>query len=1154
MKKTLVIIILFWYLGGANVIAQQENLSPAPVDMAITSTEVMTIKEIKTLITKIKGKMELDEAFRAKLIKQYRAALYQLALSQQHNNEAEDLRQNYKNDPEETRRIREKLEKAKTSDIPEQVLPSDLPEHQTSRELEQQAAKKQTDLANLKGKLTNIEENIQTLLVRPDTIQQELITAKKKLEEIENSLKESPFKDENPLEANARITLLKARRSAQFNEVSKLEQEQLGLDVRRGLLLVTREAISLEISRIETEVEALEGLANKIRQEEAKQAQLMAETAKRKAIGKHPIIQGLAEENSNLSSELANVTEQISKVIPQRESLSNNLKQFGLDYENAKKQIKIAGRRDEALVEILLDQRRRLPDLRQNQKNNREIEAEIISIRLSRFKLDEQIRTLSNIREETLRIIHEKIQDTLPGKSREDIESEIAKLLTRKSELLNQLDTAYGNLLKALGQLYFEQKQYISEVEDYASFMNEQLMWVPGSSPLGMKTWYKLTSSLNWFFSPQNWKELGISCLRIIKSSPILAGITFIVTLGLCIFRIKLKNKLESTSKIVKKISTDHYKYTMHALLITILLVIPFPLLIGFVSWQLLSMEGVIEFVKAFGYGLSFVSFFVLSLQFFKKLCHPHGLGKTHFRWKDVTLAILRHNISWLVLIVSIAGFFSTMIEWQDNDNYRDSLGRLAFITGMIAFAVFIQRVSRPREGVFQSIILEKPNGWLSRLEWIWYPSAIILPLLLAGISVFGYYYEAFQLGLRLLQTLWLIIGATIIYHFGIRWFHVRERKLALEQALERRKAAEKISKEKPQETPEAGLPLFEEPEVDISTVKEQTRNLLKSFIGMSVVIGIWMIWSTILPALNILNNIKLWSYTVEVSGESTQQWVTLLHIIFCLIVGIITTVTAKNLPGVLEIILQNLPFQPGSRYAITSISQYILATIGIIVIFNILGVNWSRLGWILTALSVGLGFGLQEVVANFVCGILLFVERPIRIGDIVTISDVTGVISKIRIRATTITNWDQQEYVVPNKEFITGRILNWTLSNNTNRIIVNVGVAYGSDVEHARNLLLQIAKEHPEILDDPPPLAIFEKFDDSTLNISLRCYLPNMDKRLTVKNDLHTAIHSRFNKAGIEIAFPQRDIHMKTIYPSPEMRHDYIHKESQNGNEDLDA
>jgi potassium efflux system protein len=182
--------------------------------------------------------------------------------------------------------------------------------------------------------------------------------------------------------------------------------------------------------------------------------------------------------------------------------------------------------------------------------------------------------------------------------------------------------------------------------------------------------------------------------------------------------------------------------------------------------------------------------------------------------------------------------------------------------------------------------------------------------------------------------------------------------------------------------------------------------------------------------------------------------------------------------------------------------------------------------------LGVGLGFGLQEVFANFICGLILLFERPIRVGDIVTVGDVTGVVSRIQIRATTVTNWDRKELIVPNKEFITGRMLNWTLSDPVNRVVVNVGIAYGSDTDRARELLLMIAREHPLIVNDPAPLVTFQEFGDSSLNLVLRCFLPDPDHRLQVIHDLHTAIHRIFKQEGVEIAFPQRDLHLRSAVP----------------------
>jgi len=172
----------------------------------------------------------------------------------------------------------------------------------------------------------------------------------------------------------------------------------------------------------------------------------------------------------------------------------------------------------------------------------------------------------------------------------------------------------------------------------------------------------------------------------------------------------------------------------------------------------------------------------------------------------------------------------------------------------------------------------------------------------------------------------------------------------------------------------------------------------------------------------------------------------------------------------------------------------------------------------------------LQEIFANFVSGLIILFERPVRVGDIVTVDEVTGVISRIHMRATTITNWDRKEFIVPNKDFITGRLLNWTLSDQVNRVVINVSVVYGSDTRLAQEILLRLAREHPLVLDDPPPAAGLEEFGTSSLNFVLRCYLPTLENRLTVIHDLHVGIDRALREAGIEIAFPQQDVHIRSV------------------------
>ncbi len=226
------------------------------------------------------------------------------------------------------------------------------------------------------------------------------------------------------------------------------------------------------------------------------------------------------------------------------------------------------------------------------------------------------------------------------------------------------------------------------------------------------------------------------------------------------------------------------------------------------------------------------------------------------------------------------------------------------------------------------------------------------------------------------------------------------------------------------------------------------------------------------------------------------------------------------------------MPLDVGGRYAIRTLTQYTIAAIGIIAALNAIGAEWSSIQWLVAALSVGLGFGLQEIVANFVSGIILLFERPIRVGDTVTAAGISGVVVRIRIRATTIRTWDRQELVVPNKEFITGQLLNWTLSDQLNRLIITIGVAYGSDVDRAFELMLQAARENPNVLDDPEPSTSFEEFGADALVLRLRCFLNSVDHRISTTTELHHNLNRSFAEAGIGISFPQRDLHLVSATP----------------------
>ena len=227
---------------------------------------------------------------------------------------------------------------------------------------------------------------------------------------------------------------------------------------------------------------------------------------------------------------------------------------------------------------------------------------------------------------------------------------------------------------------------------------------------------------------------------------------------------------------------------------------------------------------------------------------------------------------------------------------------------------------------------------------------------------------------------------------------------------------------------------------------------------------------------------------------------------------------------------LQHFVMDRGSRDAVTTFIGYVGFTVALLVALAMAEIDLTGLAWISAALALGIGFGMQEIASNFVSGLILLFERPIRAGDFVTIGDTQGFVRSIRIRATEIETLDNQNVLVPNSELVSGRVTNWVLRDTYGRLLVTVGVAYGSDVEKVRDILERVAREHPEVITDgsaPAPRALFMGFGDSSLDFELRVRLKHIERRFSIKSDLNFAIDAAFRAAGITIPFPQRDLHI---------------------------
>ncbi len=201
----------------------------------------------------------------------------------------------------------------------------------------------------------------------------------------------------------------------------------------------------------------------------------------------------------------------------------------------------------------------------------------------------------------------------------------------------------------------------------------------------------------------------------------------------------------------------------------------------------------------------------------------------------------------------------------------------------------------------------------------------------------------------------------------------------------------------------------------------------------------------------------------------------------------------------------------------------YISILVAGLIALSVLGVNLKSLGLLVSALSVGLGFGLQHIVNNFISGILILFERPFRIGDWIVVNDKEGIVRKINIRSTELETFDKALIIIPNADIISGELTNWTLTDSQGRLTISVGVGYDSDLEKVLQLAVTATKDDERILTDPPASAIVTSFDDSSIGIQLRCYIKDVMQRSVIKSDLMMRLQKIFNENGIEIPFPQR-------------------------------
>lgn len=1098
-----------------------------PTSMALFAQEMeIDSDEVQEKIEQIKASSDLDQETIDKLVDIYEQALAETARASNLSTQAEEFDQLRKDAPERLEELQSELADPTPTYVVETTDPASLDLRRIELE---------TQLKTVQENVKDLEKETKRRSQHRTEAPKSISAAKEEIREIDKQINALESQETESAVRVAQETLLRAKKNALQKEILALENETISHDARTKLLSARRDAAIRRMNTIQDQLDKTQEAITQARKQEAHDALVDAAVARNQLASVHPLAKQIAKDNAEYAEMKTEVTSLNTEVTQKVENIEERKDTIKADMVRVQEKVELAGLTN-AIGLMMRKQQAGLPNVNRFRKQSKERQEEISEVQMLLLDLEEKRFALSNIDARVSELMT-NAETPIDEERRQEIQTTLTELLVNRKKLLDSLYIDYDRYFTNLVELDTAEKELISTVENFREFINERVLWIKSAPALTPSSLPDAWHALRWLVSPENLLGIPKALLSDLKNDPVVLIASLFVIVASLWFRKKFLHYLSSYSDKGQSKRDESFRDVSGFSAATVLSSIPRPLVLLMFGWRLSSVAETTDYTLAFASGLIAAGVYYLPLEFLKQFFRKKGLGEHILGWDSASVRVLQKNIASLSVIVLPLIVIIWMLGWQENPQWEESLGRIVYIIMNIAFAMFAFNMLRPWGAVVEGAAERKPGGWQQRLRHLWVPTVSGIPLLLAILSAIGYHYMAVQIERRFLSSLALGVALIILNAFALKFLSIFRYRMALAKA-------EKTEEQPPSDTQtgDIGLSPPQKHEVGIYTFSLQTRKMLRSVIVLTLIIGLWLIWVDIFPALGILKQVTLWNKTVqEVSQQSgtaqaTQSVemtvpVTLADFLFGILLLIMTVVAVRNIPGLMEVlVLQRLSLDHGLRYAIGTVTRYMIVVFGVVFALTVLGVQWSQVQWLAAAMTVGLGFGLQEIFANFVSGLIILFERPMRIGDVVTVGDVTGTVSRIQIRATTVTDWNRKELIVPNKAFITGQLINWSLSDSILRVVIPVGIAYGSDTQLAIDTLLEAAKKNPHVLDYPEPTALFLGFGDSALNLELRVFVSSMEFYLATSHEMHMLIDQAFREANIEISFPQRDIHIRSI------------------------
>ncbi len=835
-----------------------------------------------------------------------------------------------------------------------------------------------------------------------------------------------------------------------------------------------------------------------------------------------PELRGFAERNIELQEMRDGLLRNSGQSMRDLQQVRDQLQAQKQDLDEVREKVR-AGRTS-AVALLLRNRRDRMLDTRPLQQRISYCDAEMQAAQAALQRLRDERMSLSDIDSAVIQAEAQLIQAaSTSGPApllREDQSLSLRALLLNRRDLLDALIAEFTAYHDTLSDLELRSRELLTHSGEYAQFIDNHVLWLRSEPAFGRAHLERAWKGTHAFGDVEQWTDVVGATMRNAMLIPGLTAVLLVACFLLFALRPGMKDRLHRLGERAESDEHASLAPTLHACLLTLALSVLWPLGFWTVGWWMTLDANASELTLALGHGLRWTSVVFFVAETLRHTCRRGGLAGKHFDWQPTNLRDVYNSLTWLMMLGLPLVLLVTVLQTYQVGLWRDSLGRLAYVIVLAALALGMQHLMHPRHGALQKALAESRFLWLQQLRYVWYALAIGAPLALAALALLGYTYTAQQLMRRVMYSFWLVLGMLLAYALL-----ARAAKLAFRHLQQRPAASSGRSSRWAEQDERSRRRALE-------TASVQIHQLLHGAVWLTLLLGGWAIWSGVFPAIRWLDESgpnQLASTLV--GGAAPAVIVSWMDLLLASFVALVAAIAVKTLPGLIELaVLQHLPLDEGARHAVMNISRYLMALLGVVVICGMLGVSWSSVQWLVVALTIGLGFGLNEIFANVVAGLVLLLERPVRMGDYVSVSGMRGRVSKILMRATILTDDDNREVVIPNRKLLTDEIVNWTYSDTITRVIAAVRLPFRADLASAQQLLLKLAAKHAAVLEQPQPAVLLTEFGADGMHLELRVYVQHPDQVECTGHDLHVAIARDFEHHGIHFARAQHDIHVRSV------------------------